>query len=595
MKKLFFLSAIGFVLIANIAQAQVKFKVGRIGKEEQTLPAAPTTGPADLVAQLSFKDENGNGILENREKAAVIVKITNKGIGNAEQIKVSLVEDSNTPDKYIYVDKPKIIEIIRPKQEVTVVFNILAGKNVKTAVRKFAITGEEKNQYDMETAYLELSTQEFGPPKLNFSGIEIIENNPKLGIQLYPKKNDGLLQKGEKVEVRVTVQNIGLSKANKVRYIVTTNSPNILLEKEQGEIGDLKSGELVDLSFVLSPTPRFSGTGDLPVFLSLEDADKDAIVSNIQLPIQLDQKPAVAKILAVEAKPSQQRSVTVIKTGPKNTTGNFVDIQDVKPSKTKNPNAVAVVIGVENYDKIVRAPYATNDAEIMQRYFENRFGIDHDKILFYTNNKVNGIFFKKMFDPEKGELRELIGNKPEEIDVYVFYSGHGIPNKNADQTFLFPSDGDIRFLEEYGYPISKFYENLNKLNTRSVTVILDACFSGASRGTGMYKEENLISAKGIKLKVTKPWTAYKNFIVINSSSGEETSLGNDQTETGLFTYYFTAGLRGEADKNKDGEITLGELKQYVEENLIPAARRISGTQTPEFYGDPNKVLVRYER
>ena len=573
-----------FFCAAVILQAQVKFKVGSIGKDEKS-----ATGPADLVAQLSFKDENGNGILENRERATVTVKITNKGIGNAEQIKVSLTEDSDNPDRYIYVDKPKTIDVVQPKKSVTVVFNIVAGKNVKTAVRKFAITGLEKNQYDMETAYLELSIQEFDPPKLNFSGLEIVER----GDGLYSKRYDGLLEKGEKIQVKLSVQNIGISKANNVKYAITTNSPNILLEKNEGEIGDVRSGELKELTFILSPTPRFTGAGDLPVFLTLEDADKDGVLSNFQLPIQLDQKPAEPKILAVEAKQTQQRSVTVIKTGPKNTSGDFVDINDVTPSKTRNPNAVAVVIGIENYNRIPSAPYAAHDAEIMKRYFENSFGIDPSRILFFTNNNVSGIFFKKMFDPEKGELRDLIGSRAQETDIYVFYSGHGIPNKSADQTFLFPSDGDIRFLEDYGYPITTFYENLHKLNTRSVTVILDACFSGASRGSGMYKQENLIAAKGIKLKVTKPWTAYKNFTVINSSSGEETSLGNDQTETGLFTYYFAAGIRGEADKNKNGEVTLGELKEYVEENMIPHSRRISGTQTPEFYGDPNRVLVKY--
>ncbi|MHB1050395.1 MAG: caspase family protein [Bacteroidota bacterium] len=581
MKKVFILL---FFCSAVILQAQVKFKVGSIGKEEHG-----ATGPADLVAQLSFKDENGNGILENRERATVTVKITNKGIGNAEQIKVALTEDSDNPDRYIYVDKPKTIDVIPPKKSSTVIFNIVAGKNVKTAVRKFAITGLEKNQYDMEIAYLELSIQEFDPPKLNFSGLEIVER----GDGLYSKRYDGLLEKGEKIQVKLTVQNIGVSKANNVKYAVTTNSPNVLLEKNEGEIGDVRSGELKELTFILSPTPRFTGTGDLPVFLTLEDADKDGVLSNFQLPIQLDQKPAEPKILAVEAKQTQQRSVTVIKTGPKNTSGDFVDINDVTPSKTRNPNAVAVVIGIENYNRIPSAPYAAHDAQLMKRYFENSFGIDPGRILYFTNNDVSGIFFKKMFDPEKGELRDMIGSKSQETDIYVFYSGHGIPNKSADQTFLFPSDGDIRFLEDYGYPITTFYENLNKLNTRSVTVILDACFSGASRGSGMYKQENLIAAKGIKLKVTKPWTAYKNFTVINSSSGEETSLGNDQTETGLFTYYFAAGIRGEADKNKNGEVTLGELKSYVEENMIPHSRRISGTQTPEFYGDLNRVLVKY--
>ncbi|KAB2924184.1 MAG: hypothetical protein F9K22_06980 [Bacteroidetes bacterium] len=576
------------ILILTLGlSAQVKFKVGSLGtKEEQNASAA---GPADLVAQLSFKDENGNGILENRERATVTVKIVNKGIGNAENLKVSITDDSKTPDRAIYMDRPKTVDLIPPKKEATLVFNILAGKGVKTGVRKFVITGEEKNQYDLETAYLELSTQEFEPPKLNFSGIEISER----GEGLYAKRYDGLLEKGERVQVKVAVQNIGLAKANAVKYAVKTTSPNIVLDANEGEIGDIRSGELKEFSFILSPTPRFNGTGDLPVFLTLEDAEKDGVLSDWQLPIQLDQKPAQPKVLAVEAKQSQQRTVTVIKTGPKNTAGDFVDIQDVRPGKTRNPNAVAVVIGVERYSRIVSAPYAANDAEIMKRYFENRFGIDPSRILFYTNEQVNGIFFKKMFDPEKGELRDLIGSRAAETDVYVFYSGHGIPNKSADQTFLFPADGDIRFLEDYGYPIASFYENLNRLNTRSVTVILDACFSGASRGSGMYKEENLIAAKGIKLKVTKPWTAYKNFTVINSSSGEETSLGNDQTETGLFTYYFTAGLRGEADKDKDGEITLGELKAYVETNMIPHSKRISGQQTPEFYGDPDRVLVRY--
>ena len=81
-----------FFCAAVILQAQVKFKVGSIGKDEKS-----ATGPADLVAQLSFKDENGNGILENRERATVTVKITNKGIGNAEQIKVSLPKIPTTP------------------------------------------------------------------------------------------------------------------------------------------------------------------------------------------------------------------------------------------------------------------------------------------------------------------------------------------------------------------------------------------------------------------------------------------------------------------------------------------------------------------
>jgi len=61
----------------------------------------------------------------------------------------------------------------------------------------------------------------------------------------------------------------------------------------------------------------------------------------------------------------------------------------------------------------------------------------------------------------------------------------------------------------------------------------------------------------------------------------------------LFTYYFAAALQGKADENSDEKITLGELKKYVTENVMEISRKISGLQTPEFYGDENAVLVEW--
>jgi uncharacterized caspase-like protein len=82
---------------------------------------------------------------------------------------------------------------------------------------------------------------------------------------------------------------------------------------------------------------------------------------------------------------------------------------------------------------------------------------------------------------------------------------------------------------------------------------------------------------------------------MNSSTGDETSLGFDEAETGLFTYYIAAGLKGEADKNKDGKITLGELREYVVKNVVETSRKKSGLQTPEFFGDDSEILVEYKK
>ncbi|MCG8696584.1 MAG: hypothetical protein MI922_00910, partial [Bacteroidales bacterium] len=60
-----------------------------------------------------------------------------------------------------------------------------------------------------------------------------------------------------------------------------------------------------------------------------------------------------------------------------------------------------------------------------------------------------------------------------------------------------------------------------------------------------------------------------------------------------FTYYMCAGLKGNADINNDRVITMGELYQYLKQEVMFASKKIRGVQTPQFYGDPNKVLVEF--
>jgi hypothetical protein len=60
----------------------------------------------------------------------------------------------------------------------------------------------------------------------------------------------------------------------------------------------------------------------------------------------------------------------------------------------------------------------------------------------------------------------------------------------------------------------------------------------------------------------------------------------------LFTYYFLRGLRGEADGNHDRSISLGEFKDYLDENVTYMARRLSSReQTPQVTGALNRQFV----
>ena len=59
---------------------------------------------------------------------------------------------------------------------------------------------------------------------------------------------------------------------------------------------------------------------------------------------------------------------------------------------------------------------------------------------------------------------------------------------------------------------------------------------------------------------------------------------------GIFTYYLTEGLRGAADLNRDGIVSLQELYEYVEQQVTRKSRAIGGNQHPVMKGELEGVL-----
>ena len=51
------------------------------------------------------------------------------------------------------------------------------------------------------------------------------------------------------------------------------------------------------------------------------------------------------------------------------------------------------------------------------------------------------------------------------------------------------------------------------------------------------------------------------------------------------------GMEGDADANRDGKITLGEMQEYLVEKVGRQAGMMNRKQEPQFVGDPNRVLV----
>ena len=117
-----------------------------------------------------------------------------------------------------------------------------------------------------------------------------------------------------------------------------------------------------------------------------------------------------------------------------------------------------------------------------------------------------------------------------------------------------------------------------------MTVFLDTCYSGTTRGTDM-----LIASRPIAIRALEQ-SIPSNFTVFSAAAGDQTSKPLKAAKHGMFSYFLTKGMEGDADANNDNKITARELHSYVEENVV---QQSSGSQTPELQGDKDRVLVKF--
>lgn len=259
-------------------------------------------------------------------------------------------------------------------------------------------------------------------------------------------------------------------------------------------------------------------------------------------------------------------------------------------TERSNPNAIAVIVANSEYrNEIPHVDYAGNDGDAMRSFFIDVLGYRDGNIIDLRNAGQAEIL--AVFGNEKnhqGKLWSWI--KPGRSDVFVYYSGHGAPGLQDKRGYLLPVDSDPATVEINGYPLDLLYRNLAKLKARSVTVLLDACFSGASEAGMLIK-----SASPVFVKMTENEVA-PGITVLSAAAGDQLASWDRDAELGLFTNYVLKGLRGRADGgtwgNGDGQVTLAEVRAYLDDEMSYAARRrFSRVQQVSAIGDPKAVLV----
>jgi hypothetical protein len=246
-----------------------------------------------------------------------------------------------------------------------------------------------------------------------------------------------------------------------------------------------------------------------------------------------------------------------------------------------NKDALALIIGVADYERTpAKAAYADKDAQTFYDYAMLKLGIPAGNIKELVNTEAS-----------EAELRLAVkdwiarSTKQGQSDIYVFFAGHGLASDDGGKMYLLPVDGEPRLLDDTAISRERLFADISAANPRSVTVFLDTCYSGTTRGTDM-----LIASRPIAIRALEQ-SIPDNFTVMTAAAGDQTAKPLEEAKHGMFSYFLMKGMEGEADSNQDNKITSGELHEYVKENVI---QQSSGSQTPELQGDADRVLVRFQ-
>jgi Caspase domain len=248
--------------------------------------------------------------------------------------------------------------------------------------------------------------------------------------------------------------------------------------------------------------------------------------------------------------------------------------------RAANPKAWALIIGIENYQRLPKVEFARKDALVVRDYFIRVLGVPEENIISLidadaTKGRMEG-YLKKY----------LPANLGKDATLYVYFAGHGMPGVKKGEPYLVPYDADTRFIEQSGYKLISFYQDIYKMKLKHVYVFLDSCFSGmASRAAEML----IRGARPALMHVKKVRPSSDRIISLNATSSDEVSLAFDKMKHGLFTYYLLIGLRGEADRNHNGWISIKELYSYVRANVRRVSRRMQSEQTPIIVPSSNEV------
>ena len=243
----------------------------------------------------------------------------------------------------------------------------------------------------------------------------------------------------------------------------------------------------------------------------------------------------------------------------------------IKPRINQLPAAnkrFALIIGIDEYSdpQISGLHGAQRDAQTLAEALVRYAGFPPEQVILLTNDAAPGR--RPLRSVMLQRLSNLRGVVPKDGLLLVAFSGHGI--ERGGKAFLLPADAvaadDVALLEDTAISVERMRDSIRATGVRQVMLILDACRNDPTAGRS--NAANLMTEamrRGFDFSARNQ--GVEAFVTLYATAVGQRAYEYSEKQQGYFTWALIEGLKGAA-ANKKGEVTLGELKRYIE-NTVP--------------------------
>lgn len=492
-------------------------------------------------ATVSLDEPGGNNAIDANEHCVIRFQVQNTGTGDGMDCVVKVSASGNT-DGLEFQDVP--LYTVPAGKTVLAELPVVAGNNTKNGNVVFTIQIAEAQGFGTEPFQLAVDTRKFVSPLIRVVDYSVTGASANAN-----------LERRIPFDLQLLLQNTDYGNAEDVSVSVSLPDGVLLLDESLAnrQFASMKAGETKSLVYPLIAMVNYTAS-TIPVEVKVRER-YGVYAEDRTITLNLNQRLASTKIV-VDSQEEERKRISI---GRLNSA---VD-KDIPVAEQTNDNTFAVIIANEVYQNTSNVPYAMNDGGVFRDYCEIALGIPSRNIHFVANATLNNI------QGEVNWLENVLQSYEGQAKAIFYYAGHGIPDERSRDSYLLPVDG-IGSNVRTGYKLQNLYASLGSKPSKSVTVFLDACFSGANRD-GEMLNPNL---RGVVINVNTAAPS-GNMVVFSAAQGYETAMPFTEEAHGMFTYFLLKKLQ-----ETGGDVTFEELSEYVQRNVRQRSSVLGKTQTP---------------